>query len=124
MSTEDLQARLERWESRLRSLTTQTLTSDYVRPDPPRVVEAVHSVVLPDSVRIALLQLGIIDLEDPITPFTALLTAFTVLASRLTGDEDIALGTSNEHHEPFVLRTPITPKTTFRDLLKTVQTVI
>lgn len=117
------QARLERWESRLKSATTQTLTTDYTRPDPPRVVEAVYTAVLPDKIRLALLQLGIIETEEAVTPFTALLTAYAILASKLTGDEDISLGTSNPESEPFIVRTPVDPKSTFKNILERVQKV-
>ncbi|KAF8475997.1 hypothetical protein BDZ91DRAFT_649471 [Kalaharituber pfeilii] len=121
VSTDSLRARLERWESRLRSLTTQTLTTDYVRPDPPRIVEAEHSVAIPEAARTALLQLSILDVSNPFSPFTILLAAFVVLSFRLTGDEDISLGTSSENKEPFVLRAPVTGQTTFQDLLSTVK---
>ncbi|KAH0608522.1 uncharacterized protein H6S33_001656 [Morchella sextelata] len=122
MTTPDsLPARLARWEERLRSLTTPSLPTDYVRPDPPRIVEAVHSVAVPEGVRLALLQLGILDGSNPVPPFTVLLAAFAVLAARLTGDEDIALGTTAESKEPFVLRVAVTPATTFVGLLAEVK---
>ncbi|RPB13900.1 large subunit of L-aminoadipate-semialdehyde dehydrogenase [Morchella conica CCBAS932] len=118
MTTPDsLPARLARWEERLRSLTTPSLPTDYVRPDPPRIVEAVHSVAVPEGVRLALLQLGILDGSNPVPPFTVLLAAFAALAARLTGDEDIALGTSAEGGEPFVLRVVVAAGTTFVGLL-------
>lgn len=120
---DSLEARLARWEERLRSLTTQSLTTDYVRPDPPRIVEAVHSVMVPDETRHALLQLGILDGSNPMSPFTVLLAAFAVLVSRLTGDEDISLGTTVETKEPFVLRLPVAGATTFVELLKSVKEV-
>lgn len=122
-SQDSLEARLARWEERLRSLTTQSLTTDYVRPDPPRIVEAVHSVTVSEAARHALLQLGILDGSNPVSPFTVLLAAFAVLAFRLTGDEDISLGTTAETKEPFVLRLPITGGTTFVELLKGVKEV-
>ncbi|CAZ85576.1 unnamed protein product [Tuber melanosporum] len=118
---DSIDARLARWEERLRSLTTQSLTTDYVRPDPPRLVEAVHTVAVPEPAKLALLQLGILDGSNPVPPFTVLLTAFSVLAFRLTGDEDISIGTTAENKEPFILRTPLTGQTTFIDLLKQVK---
>ena len=125
MTTQDIQARLERWENRLRSITTQSLTTDYVRPteSTSRVVEAEHSVSLPESTSKALLQLSILDGSNSVSPFTALLAAFAVLAARLTGDEDISLGTSGENKEPFVLRLPIDAKATFASLLTAVKNV-
>lgn len=122
-SQDSLEARLARWEERLRSLTTASLTTDYVRPDPPRIVEAVHSVTVSEATRLALLQLGILDGSNPVSPFTVLLAAFAVLAFRLTGDEDISVGTTAESKEPFVLRMPVTAQTTFVELLKSVKEV-
>ncbi|KAI5798979.1 hypothetical protein EDC01DRAFT_25374 [Geopyxis carbonaria] len=122
MATEDnIEARLARWEDRLRSITTQSLTTDYVRPDQSRIIEAVHSVTVPESARNAFLQLAILDGSTGVSPFTVLLAAFAVLAARLTGDEDISIGTSGENKEPFVLRLPITPETTFASLLASVK---
>jgi L-aminoadipate-semialdehyde dehydrogenase len=122
---DNVEARFERWEKRLRSITTQSLTTDYVRPtEGTRIVEAVHSVTLPESAQTALLQLSILDGSNRIPPFTVLLAAFAVLAARLTGDEDISIGTSGENKEPFVLRLPIDAKTSFADLLSTVKNVI
>ncbi|RPA90668.1 large subunit of L-aminoadipate-semialdehyde dehydrogenase [Choiromyces venosus 120613-1] len=121
MAQNPIDARLSRWEERLRSLTTQSLTTDYVRPDPPRIVEAAHTVAVPEPAKLALLQLGILDGSNPVSPFTVLLAAFSVLAFRLTGDEDISIGTTAENKEPFVLRTPLTGQTTFIDLLKQVK---
>ena len=122
-SFDSLEARLQRWEDRLRSLTTQTLTTDYVRPGPPGLVEAIHSVTIPEVTRTALLQLSILDGSNLFSPFTILLAAFAILSFRLTGDEDISLGTSGENKEPFVLRTPIDGQTTFQSLLNKVKEV-
>lgn len=122
-SQDSTEARLGRWEERLRSLTTQSLTTDYVRPDPPHIVEAVHAVTIPEATKLALLQLGILDGSNPIPPFTVLLAAFSVLAFRLTGDEDISIGTSAENKESFVLRTPVAASTTFLEILTRVKKV-
>ncbi|PWW72461.1 large subunit of L-aminoadipate-semialdehyde dehydrogenase [Tuber magnatum] len=118
---DSIDARLARWEERLRSLTTQSLATDFVRPDPPRIIEAVHAVAVPEPAKLALLQLGILDGSNPVSPFTVLLAAFAVLAFRLTGDEDISIGTTAENKEPFVLRTPLTGQTAFVDLLNQVK---
>lgn len=125
ISAETLAARLERWETKLRSITTQSLTTDYVRPtDGTKIVEAVHSVTLPESTRNALLQLSVLGGSNNVSPFTVLLAAFAVLAARLTGDEDISIGTSGENAEPFVLRLPIDANTSFADLLSAVGKVL
>ena len=122
ITQEPTAARLERWEKKLRSITTQSLTTDFVRPaDGTKIVEAVHSVTLPEATRTALLQLSVLNSgSNNVSPFTVLLAAFAVLAARLTGDEDISIGTSGDNADPFVLRLPIDAKTPFADLLASV----
>ncbi|EPS44977.1 hypothetical protein H072_1053 [Dactylellina haptotyla CBS 200.50] len=123
ITSENLEPRLERWADRLKNLTTASLTSvaDYPKPAESRVVEAVHSITLPESTRISLLQLAITDGSNHASPFTILLAAFAILAFRITGDEDISLATSAETKEPYVLRLPLTGQTTFISVLEAVQ---
>ncbi|KAF3914241.1 hypothetical protein AA313_de0204571 [Arthrobotrys entomopaga] len=120
---ENNEPRLERWADRLKNLTTASLTSvaDYPKPAESRVVEAVHSITLPESTRFSLLQLAITDGSNHASPFTILLAAFAILAFRITGDEDISLATSAETKEPYVLRLPITGQTDFISVLAAVQ---
>jgi len=115
--------RLQRWATKLKNLTTSSLApvADYPKPTESRIVEAVYETKLLESTRISLLQLGIIDGSNRASPFTILLTAFAILAFRITGDEDISLATSGEDKEPFVLRMPVTGDKTFVSLLSNVQ---
>jgi L-aminoadipate-semialdehyde dehydrogenase len=56
--------------------------------------------------------------------FTVFLTAFVILVARLTGDEDIAVGTSSEEDgRPFVIRVPIDASETFVQLYTKVEKV-
>jgi L-aminoadipate-semialdehyde dehydrogenase len=56
--------------------------------------------------------------------FTVFLTAFVVLVARLTGDEDVVIGTSlGDDGRPFVLRVPIDSSETFLQLYDKVQRV-
>ncbi|KAF3933363.1 hypothetical protein ABW19_dt0204658 [Dactylella cylindrospora] len=121
--SENLEPRLERWAERLKNLTTASLTSvaDYPKPGESRVVEAVHSITLPETTRFSLLQLAITDGSNHASPFTILLAAFAILAFRITGDEDISLATSAETKEPYVLRLPLTGQTTFISVLEAVE---
>ncbi|KAK6359366.1 large subunit of alpha-aminoadipate reductase [Orbilia brochopaga] len=121
--SENIEPRLERWADRLKNLTTPSLTSvaDYPKPAESRVVEAVHSITIPESTRFSLLQLAITDGSNHASPFTILLAAFAILAFRITGDEDISLATSAETKEPYVLRLPITGQTSFISVLGAVQ---
>ena len=59
--------------------------------------------------------------NQPHSKFIILLTALVVLVSRLTGDEDIALGLSKCNGLPFVLRTALEAKESFAQLLAKVE---
>ncbi|EAU35759.1 L-aminoadipate-semialdehyde dehydrogenase large subunit [Aspergillus terreus NIH2624] len=116
-----LQERLERWAQRLQNLTVSPLTRDY--PDnqqqelPKRAIEAFESIKLPPGA-----QSGLKKLSGDASGFTVFLAAYVVLVARLTGDEDIAIGTSNgDDGRPFVLRVPIDASETFRQLYTKVQ---
>lgn len=63
------------------------------------------------------------DGKDEYPPLTIFLSALIVLVSRLTGDDNIALGTSNGNGVPFVLSTAIDLKEAFKDLLARVNEV-
>jgi hypothetical protein len=121
--TVPLQERLERWAQRLQNLTVSPLTRDY--PDiqnqegPKRAIEAFESLKLPNDTASALQKLS-----GTSSGFTVFLTAFVVLVARLTGDEDIAIGTSlGDDGRPFVLRVPIDSSETFLQLYTKVQKV-
>jgi L-aminoadipate-semialdehyde dehydrogenase len=60
--------------------------------------------------------------ESLASPFQVLLTAFILLVSRLTGDEDIAVG-ANVDGRSFVLRLAIAPTESFSSLALKVQSV-
>ncbi|CBF81555.1 hypothetical protein AN5610.2 [Aspergillus nidulans FGSC A4] len=119
--TVPLQERLERWAQRLQNLTVSPLTRDY--PDnqnqelPKRAIEAFESLKLPNETASA-----VKNISGAWSEFTVFLTAFVVLVARLTGDEDIAIGTSlGDDGRPFVLRVPIDPSETFLQLYAKVQ---
>ncbi|KAJ5324414.1 hypothetical protein N7476_003014 [Penicillium atrosanguineum] len=111
-----LQDRLERWAQRLNNLTVSPLTRDYPdtqQPDIKRAIEAFESIKLPKETQLALKKLS----GPSSSGFTIFLTAFVVLVARLTGDEDIAVGTSvGDDGRPFVVRVPINTSETFSEL--------
>ena len=121
----DSTALLERWAQRLQNLTVSHLPSDYTRPSPPRLVEAALSRSIDPEVQLGLFRLAIQGTGDSqaTSSFTILLSAFIVLVQRLTGDEDISIGTSNEGGDPFVLRTRVSPTDSFTALLGKVKQV-
>ena len=119
-----LQERLERWAQRLQSLTVSPLTRDYPDNQKPdqvkRVIEAFESFKLSKDAQLALQKLS----GPSSSGFIAFLAAYVVLVARLTGDEDIAIGTSsNEDGRPFVLRVSIDPSDTFLQLYGNVEKV-
>lgn len=118
-------ALLERWAKRLQNLTVSHLPSDYTRPSPPRLVEAALSRSIDPEIQLALLRLALQGTGDsqPTSSFTILLSAFLVLVQRLTGDEDISIGTSSEGGDPFVLRAQISPTDSFATFLARVKKV-
>lgn len=118
-----LQDRLERWAQRLNNLTVSPLTRDYPdtqQPDIKRAIEAFESIKLPKETQLALKKLS----GSSSSGFTVFLTAFVVLVARLTGDEDIAVGTSvGDDGRPFVVRVPIDTSETFAQLYTKVDKV-
>lgn len=116
---------LARWAERLKDLTVTPLTRDYPEPSSDesgpakRPIEAVEALTGSPSVSQALKTLQVLG-----SPYELLLTAYVVLISRLTGDEDIALGTNAQPGgQPFVLRVAISPTETFSHLLSKIKEV-
>lgn len=118
-----LQERLERWAQKLHNLTVSPLTRDYPEIQstalPKRTIEAFEHLELSKDSQLALQRFS-----GSSSGFTVFLTAFIVLVARLTGDEDIAVGTtSSEDGRPFVLRVPIDSSETFHQLYEKVEKV-
>lgn len=116
---------LARWAKRLKDLTVSPLTRDYPEPSSDeaarvkRPIEAVETLAASASVSSVVRGLHAFG-----TPFELLLTAYVILVSRLTGDDDIALGVNAQLDGlPFVLRVATSPKETFAQLLAKVQEV-
>lgn len=113
----------------MRSLNdTEYVEGDYPEPShsahelAPRPIEACETLRISEDAQNSLQQLQ--DINDRHhSVFSVLLSALVVLLSRLTGDEDIAIGTSHENQIPFVLRIAIDPKTSFSKLLTDVEKV-
>lgn len=125
MESNGVSSNLARWSERLDGLIVTPLTRDY--PEPPldeaarvkRPIEAVESLTASASVSHAVRNLHALA-----TPYELLLTAYVILISRLTGDEDIAIGTNAQPDgHPFVLRISLSPEDTFSQLLSKVKEV-
>lgn len=124
LESASLQERLERWAQRLQNLTVSPLTRDYPEIQstalPKRTIEAFEHLPLPKDTQLTLQKLS----GSSSSGFTVFLAAFVVLVARLTGDEDIAVGTtSGDDGRPFVLRVPISPSETFNQLYANVEKV-
>ena len=88
-----------------------------------RPIEACETLEISEEVETALQRLQQID-GDLYSSFSVLLSALMVLLSRLTGDENIAIGTgSNSDQQPFVLRAALDPNEAFSKLLARIEEV-
>ncbi|CCG84356.1 protein of unknown function [Taphrina deformans PYCC 5710] len=84
------------WKTRLQNSTLSHLPADFTRPSPPKNVESV------------------IKRSNASNTKEALLAAFFLLVSKLTGDLDISVGTNSQSGKPYVLRVnDIKPDDTF-----------
>ncbi|KAI9733546.1 MAG: large subunit of alpha-aminoadipate reductase [Cirrosporium novae-zelandiae] len=114
------QSALGRWKDRLQNLTVSHLTRDYPEPSQTdaeptrRPIEAAREFPLPSTTLDALKTIKSAHAYDD---FTILLTAYVALIRRLTGDEDLAIGTGEETGAEFVLRTAVEGKELFGALL-------
>ncbi|KAL1747416.1 hypothetical protein HDZ31DRAFT_61331 [Schizophyllum fasciatum] len=128
--------RLSRVVSRLQNLPAISLPTDYPRPSGSnRVVEAVHQAELSEQTALGLLKLALFneneDEDDEAasptnrpSAFHLVLTAFTVLLHRYTGDTDLVIGSSSASaREPLVLRLSAEPADPFWAILRRVQQV-
>ncbi|KAJ2496481.1 large subunit of alpha-aminoadipate reductase [Coemansia sp. RSA 1972] len=125
----DLNERLARWQERLLSSTELQLPTDYPRPIPLKVVEAVETFELSAQSSLAILQLALSLQQESnpddhtASPFTVLLAAFSVLLHRYTAEEDIVVSSSSESSNPLVLRLDVKPGDSFLDVLRMAQRV-
>lgn len=108
---------LKIWSERLENQTVSPLTRDYPEAGQGSAkvpVDAFESLSSTDDVAQSLKSIS----NGATSPFSVLQAAFIVLVSRLTGDEDISIGTnSSRDGKAFVLRTPLTPADKFSEIL-------
>jgi len=144
VSDSSLQARLERWKSKLSELPSLQLPTDYPRPkESSKLVEATQSCVLNERLALGLARLALYDDSDndnagqeeeeessplsqpPATPFHLLLSAFVVLLHRYTGDTDLLIATSSIQAksigDPLLLRIKADPGDSFWELVRRIQ---
>ncbi|OXB20671.1 hypothetical protein B0A71_06660 [Flavobacterium tructae] len=85
-----LEDQLSYWESKLSGVSTLSLPTDYPRPSVPSNAGAAVSLVLDQKLSASL---NAICKEEGVTLFMLLLSAFKILLSRYSGQEDICVGT-------------------------------
>ncbi|WP_262487635.1 non-ribosomal peptide synthetase [Flavobacterium tructae] len=85
-----LEDQLSYWESKLSGVSTLSLPTDYPRPSVPSNAGAAVSLALDQKLSASL---NAICKEEGVTLFMLLLSAFKILLSRYSGQEDICVGT-------------------------------
>jgi len=127
--TEDKLARVLK---RLQNLPAISLPTDYPRPATHKLVEAANEVDIPEQVSLSLLKLALFEDEaenaDGVsnrpTAFHLLLSAFSVLLQRFTGDNDIIIASSTSAVKyPLLLRISLEPSDPFWAVVRRVQAV-
>lgn len=113
--------RLKWWTEYLKDQTISPLTRDYPEATSENIakrpIEAVESLAVPSSTSQALKKLAELG-----SLTNVLQTVLIVLVSRLTGDEDISIGTNAQQDGPaFVLRTSVSALEQFSKLYERVQ---
>ena len=130
-------ARLQRVLSRLQNLPSIALPTDYPRPTgASKVIEAVQTVELSEQVCLSLLKIALYDengdeqddeeatSKNRPSAFQILLSAFTCLLHRYTGDTDIVIASSSASaSDPLLLRLSVDPSDPFWAIVRRVQQV-
>ncbi|KAJ3386880.1 large subunit of alpha-aminoadipate reductase [Lobulomyces angularis] len=93
--------KLSLWKQLLQNQTELVLPTDYPRPIPHKIVESSIEKDIALSVAKQILNLCI---QTDATPFSVLLSAFSVLFSKYTNESDISVGSSSASNNPLVLR--------------------
>ncbi|KAI0336753.1 L-aminoadipate-semialdehyde dehydrogenase large subunit [Cubamyces sp. BRFM 1775] len=128
--------RLARVVARLQNLPEMSLPTDYPRPTGGnKLVEAAVTAELSEQTCISLMKLALYNENDEEveeetssnnTPsaFHLLLSAFSVLLHRYTGDTDLIIGSSSASaRDPLVLRVAVGPEDPFWAVVRKVQQV-
>ncbi|KAG9003094.1 large subunit of alpha-aminoadipate reductase, partial [Tulasnella sp. 427] len=123
--------RLARVVARLQNLPAIALPTDYPRPQGTKVVEAVHNQQLSEDAAVGLVKLALYEDETEAqgvpeyarpTPFQLLLSSFSVLLHRYTGDTDIVIGSSSASaRNPLLLRVHLEPEDPFWAVVRKIQ---
>lgn len=123
--------RLDRVVARLQNLPAIALPTDYPRPQGTKVVESAYNQQLSEDAALGLVKLALYEDETEAqnipeyarpTPFQLLLSSFTVLLHRYTGDTDIVIGSSSASaRNPLLLRVHLEPSDPFWAVVRKIQ---
>ncbi|OXB12523.1 condensation domain-containing protein, partial [Flavobacterium tructae] len=126
-----LEDQLSYWESKLKGVSTLSLPTDYARALVPSNAGAAVSLEIDQKLSASL---NTICKEEGVTMFMLLLSAFKVLLSRYSGQEDICVGTSIANRtqsdlegmigffvNTLALRSDLSGNPSFKDLLSRVK---
>ncbi|TXT15610.1 hypothetical protein VHUM_00113 [Vanrija humicola] len=122
----ELKAKLGRWSTRLGTLPSLALPTDYPRPTPARMIESTQTLPLPASLIPPLMHLTyefseLYPSSALPTPYHLLLTSFVILLFRYTPDPSLVICTSAPGTTtPLLLKLDITTEMTFFDVLRQV----
>ncbi|MFH6996242.1 condensation domain-containing protein, partial [Flavobacterium sp. FlaQc-48] len=128
---EVLENQLSYWEAKLSGVSTLSLPTDYVRPSVQSNEGASVSLELGKELRDSLSS---ICQQEGVTLFMLMLSAFKVLLSRYSGQDDICIGTPIANRtqselegmigffvNTLALRSDLSDNPSFRDLLSRVK---
>ena len=111
---------LNYWRERLEGMPYLQLPADYSRTKKQVKIEAEESLSLSEDTCLALLKWSLL---SEIKPFTAVLSALSVVVHKYTREEDIVLGSSNSNFNPLVLRMNIEGKDCLLDICKKMKNI-
>ncbi|CAM1366015.1 amino acid adenylation domain-containing protein [Tenacibaculum xiamenense] len=128
---EVLENQLSYWENKLKGVTTLSMPTDYMRPTVQSTEGAIVEMSLSQELGIAIHKLCE---SEGVTSFMFLLSAFKVLLSRYSGQDDICIGTTIANRtqtelegmigffvNTLVLRSDMSNNPSFKELLSRVK---
>eukprot|EP01135_Chromosphaera_perkinsii_P008712 Nk52_evm45s1444 gene=Nk52_evmTU45s1444 len=111
------------WRSRLDSMPYLQLPTDYSRCSSQKgqvKIEAEESLAVDETVCVDLLKWS---LQSGVKPFTAVLSALSVLMHKYTREEDIVFGSSNSNFNPLVLRVAVQGSDRLEEVCRRVEVI-
>ncbi|VVT44479.1 uncharacterized protein SAPINGB_P000430 [Magnusiomyces paraingens] len=114
---------LDLWAQKLASPTLSVLPSDF-SPADSKIVEATYSTQVPSSFISNISTLAndfSTESSRKVDPFDVALAAYLILLRKLTGDEDLLVSSDLPNKTFALVRAPLTPETTLKDLIASIE---